>query len=147
MTRTLFCTLYLFISSISSIISFHLFCLVVFSVCGKKVARFSYQFATLKSCDILMFKLSWNLIPVAFFKGYNRSFPPFATFFSFIVLKEINKYGFSETKFIWLLRAIFLRQFYFFRNGIFLTNTWISIFSANFLKIFSFKNREQQIFY
>ena len=146
MIRTQLCTLYLFISSISSIISFHLFCFALFfSVSGKKLQCFSsinflpfYQIANLKSRDILIFELSWNLIPVAFFKVHNRSFTTFATFSSFIGLKEINKFRFSKTKFIWLLRAIFLRQFYFFRNGIFLTNTWISVFAANFLRFFSF---------
>ena len=146
MTMTQLCTLYLFIPSISSIISFHLFCFALFfSVSGKKLQCFSsinflpfYQIANLKSRDILIFELSWNLIPVAFFKVHNRSFTTFATFSSFIGLKEINKFGFSKTKFIWLLRAIFLRQFYFFRNGIFLSNTWISIFPADFLRFFSF---------
>lgn len=155
MTTTLFCTLYPFISSISSIISFHLFCFalfVFFQFLVKKLQCFSstnfipfYQFATLKSRDILNFELSLNLIPVAFFKGHNRSFTTFATFSSVIGLKEINKFGFSETKFIWLLRAIFLRQFYFFRNWIFLTITWISVFAADFLRFFSFVCSEVKI--
>ena len=156
MTATLFCTLSLslslslFISSISSIISFHLFSF--FQVVVKKLQCFSsinflpfYQFTTSKSRDTMIFKPSWNLIPVAFFKGHNRSFTTFATFSSFIDLKEINKFGFSETKFIWLLRAIFLRHFYFFRNGIFLTNTWISVFSDNFLRFFSFVSSKVKI--
>ena len=104
MTTTQLCTLYLFIPSTSSIISFHLFCFALFfSVSGKKLQCFSsinflpfYQIANLKSRDILIFELSWNLIAVAFFKVHNRSFTTFATFSSFIGLKEINKFGFPE---------------------------------------------------
>ena len=150
MTTTPFCSIS---SSLPSLPSFlFIFFVVFFQFVVKKLQCFSsinfppfYQFATLKSRDISIFKLSWNLIPVASFKGHNTSFTTFATFSSFISLKETNKFGFSETKFIWLLTAIFLRQFYFFRIGIFLTNTWISVFAANFLRFFSFVSSKLKI--